>query len=73
MTKDILRKDKFGFRRRGTTDATRMLRTMSEQTLDIDKEICSCFTNWQEVFHCVNWTKLMQMCCYRGQKIRLLI
>ena len=31
MTKDILRKDQFGFRRRiGTTDATRMLRTMSE-------------------------------------------
>jgi hypothetical protein len=29
MTKDKLRKDQFGFRRRrGTTDATRMLRTV---------------------------------------------
>jgi hypothetical protein len=31
MTKDILRKDQFGFRRRrGTTDATAMLRTIAE-------------------------------------------
>jgi hypothetical protein len=31
MTKDILSKDQFGFgRRRGTTDATGMLKTMSE-------------------------------------------
>jgi hypothetical protein len=53
--------DQFGFRRgKGTTEAIRILRIISEQTLDID-ELCACFTDWKKVFDRVNWTKLMQI------------
>jgi hypothetical protein len=38
-----------------------ILRIMSEQTLDIDEELCVCFIDWQKAFECVNWTKLMQI------------
>jgi hypothetical protein len=36
-----------------------MPRIMSERTLEI--ELCVCFTDWQEGFDRVNWTKLMQI------------
>jgi hypothetical protein len=36
-----------------------VLRILSEQTLDIDEEMCACFIDWQMAFDCVNWTKLM--------------
>ena len=36
-----------------------MPRIISEQTLDMDKELCVCFIDWQKAFDCVNWTKLM--------------
>jgi hypothetical protein len=37
----------FGFRRsKGTRDATGMLRIISEQTLEIDEEMCLCFMDW---------------------------
>jgi hypothetical protein len=29
--------------------------------VDIDKEICACFTGWQKAFDRVNWTELMQI------------
>jgi hypothetical protein len=54
--------DQFGFRRgEGTRDALRMLRIISERTLEIDAELCVCFIDWQKAFDRVNWTKLMQI------------
>jgi len=38
-----------------------MLRIISERTLEIDEELCVCFTDWQKAFDQVNWTKLMQI------------
>ena len=38
-----------------------MLRIISEQTLEIEEELCVCFTDWQKAFDRVNWTKLMQI------------
>jgi hypothetical protein len=41
---DVLGEDHFGFRREnGTRDAVGMLRIISEQTWDIDQELCVCF------------------------------
>jgi hypothetical protein len=54
-------RDHFGFKRKGTRDASGMLRIISEQTLDIDEELCACFIDWQKAFGHVNWTKLMQI------------
>jgi hypothetical protein len=55
-TEDVLGEDTFGFRRgKGTTDAIGMLRIISEQTLDIDEELCACFIDWQKAFDCFNW------------------
>jgi hypothetical protein len=59
---DILGNGQFGFRRgRGTRDAIGMLSIMSEQTLNIDEEVCACFIDWQKAFDRVSWTKLMQI------------
>jgi hypothetical protein len=30
-------------------------------SLEIDEELCVCFTDWQKAFDQVNWTKLMQI------------
>jgi hypothetical protein len=38
-----------------------MLRIISEQTVDIDEELCACFIDWQKAFDHVNWTKLKQI------------
>jgi len=35
-----------------------MLRIISEQTLEIDAELCVCFIDWQKAFDRVNWTKI---------------
>jgi hypothetical protein len=44
---DLLGEDPFGIRRgQGNRDAKGMLRIITEQTLDIDKEICACFIHW---------------------------
>jgi len=59
---DVLGEDHFGFRRgKGTTDAIGMMRIIAERTLEIDEELCICFTDWQKAFDCVKWTKLMQI------------
>jgi len=59
---DVLGEDQFGFRRgKGTRDAIGMLRIILDQTLEIDEELCVCFTDWQKAFDRVNWTKLMQI------------
>jgi hypothetical protein len=40
--------DQFGFRRgRGTEVEIGMPRIISEQTLDVDEELCACFIDWQ--------------------------
>jgi len=57
---DVLGEDQFGFRRgKGTRIAIGMLRIISEQTLEIDVELCVCFINWQKAFDRVIWTKLI--------------
>jgi hypothetical protein len=59
---EVLGEDQFGFRRgKGIRDAIGMLRIISEQSLDIDKELCVRFVDWQKAFDRVNWTKLMQI------------
>jgi hypothetical protein len=61
-TENALGDDQFGFRRgKGTRDALGILRIISEQTLDIDEELCAFFIDWQKAFDHVNWTKLMQI------------
>jgi hypothetical protein len=46
------------FRRgKGTRDAIGMLRIISEQTLDIDEELCACFIDWQKTFDCKTGSK----------------
>jgi hypothetical protein len=35
---------------KGTRDEIGMLRIISEQTLEIDEELCVCFIDWQKVF-----------------------
>jgi hypothetical protein len=58
---DVLGEDQLGFRRgKGTRDAIRMLRIISEQTLDMDHKLCTCFTDWKASDH-VNRTILMQI------------
>jgi len=43
---DVLREDRFGFRRgRKTRDAIGMLRIISERTLNTDEELCVWFTD----------------------------
>jgi len=52
--------DQFGFiRGKGTRDVIGMLRIISERTLEIDEDLCVCFTDWKQAFDRVNWTKLM--------------
>jgi hypothetical protein len=59
-TEDVLGEDQFGFRRgKGIRDAIGMVRIISERTLEIDKELCLCFIDWQKAFGRDNCTKLM--------------
>jgi len=37
-------------RGKGTRDAIGILRIISERTLEIDEELCVCFTDWQKKF-----------------------
>jgi hypothetical protein len=54
----ILVQDKFGFRReRGITDKVVMQRKMSEQSLDVEEEGCTCFIHCLKAFDGVNWAK----------------
>jgi hypothetical protein len=38
-----------------------MLIITSEQTSNIDKELCACFIDWQKAVYCLNWAKLKQI------------
>jgi hypothetical protein len=56
---DVLN-DQFGFRRRkGTREAIWVLRIISQQTVEIDKELRACFIDWQKGFDCGKYTTLM--------------
>jgi hypothetical protein len=58
----VLGEDQFGFGRgKGTRDAIGMLRIISEQTLDVDEELCASFIDWQKAFDLVKWIKLMRI------------
>jgi len=57
---DVFGEDQMGIRK-GTMDATGMLETIPEQTLDKDEELSSCCITWKQEFHHVNWTKLVQI------------
>jgi len=51
----VLEEDQFGFRRgKVTRDAIRMLRIMSERTMEIDAQLYVCFIDWQKAFYRVN-------------------
>jgi len=59
-------------------DAIGMLRIISEGTLEIDKELCVSFIDWQKAFDQVNWAKLMQIlkgtgidCCERRLSVKV--
>jgi hypothetical protein len=48
----------FGFRRgEETRDVIRTVRIISERTLELDEELCACFTDWQKKFDRVKWAK----------------
>jgi hypothetical protein len=57
---DVLGEDQLTFRK-GTRDAIKMLRIISERILDVGEEICICFIDWQKAFDRVKWTKLMDI------------
>lgn len=62
MIENVVGAYQFGFRRiKRIRDAVAMVRTISEQTLDIEEELCACYIDWQKVFVRVNWTKEMQI------------
>jgi len=43
---DVLGEDQFGLRRgKGTSDVIGMMRIIAERTLEIDEELCICFTD----------------------------
>jgi hypothetical protein len=70
----VLGEDQFGCGR-GTKNAAGMLRIISERTLEIDKELCACFIDWQKEFGRVKWVKLMQIqkkTCIDWRKTRLI-
>jgi hypothetical protein len=46
---------------KGTRNASWMLIIISEQTLDIDEELCAGIIDWQKAFDCIKWIKLMQI------------
>jgi hypothetical protein len=59
---DVLGEDQFGIRKgKGTRDAIRMLRIISERDLDTGEEICVCFIDWQKAFDHAKWIKLMEI------------
>ena len=59
---DLFGEDQYGFRSgKGTRGAIGMMKIIAERTLEIDEELCVCFTDWQKTFDCVDRTKLMQI------------
>jgi hypothetical protein len=42
-------------------DESGMLTIISERNFEVDENLCACFIEWQNVFHRVNWPKLMQI------------
>lgn len=42
--------------RKGTRVAFGLLGIISEQTLDLNEELCACFIDWPKAFDHVDWT-----------------
>ena len=57
---DVFGEDRFGFRK-GKGIRMQLGCWEYQQTLDMDKEMCACFIDWQKACDGVNWTKLMQI------------
>src|SRR6218665_2301318 len=84
-----LGEDQFGFRKgRGTKDAIGVLRIMTERSLENNREVYTCFVNYEKAFNRVAWKKLINILrrmgvdwrdrrlignLYMGQKIRVII
>jgi len=84
-----LGEDQFGFRKgRGTRDAIGVLRMMTERSLENNREVYTCFVNYEKAFNRVAWKKLINILrrmgvdwrdrrlignLYMGQKIRVTI
>jgi hypothetical protein len=47
---DVSKEDPFGFRRGKYIRAAIVLLKISDRTLDINKELCGCFIDWQREF-----------------------
>jgi hypothetical protein len=65
-TEDAFGEDPFGFRK-GTRDATGMLRIISERTLVIGEEICICFIDPAVLTlqkYSENWTEFARESCF---------
>jgi hypothetical protein len=57
---DVLAEDQLQLRRgKGSRNAIRTLRIISEQTLEMYEELCACSMDWQKELSRVKWTKLM--------------
>ena len=60
--KDVMGEIHFGFRREnGTGDAVGLLRIISEQTWDVDQELCVCFLDMQKACDHVHGTEWIQI------------
>ena len=54
----VLGEIQYGSRRgKGTRDAIGRLKIISERTVEIEEDLCVCFTDWQKAFDRVNWTE----------------
>ena len=57
----------FGFRKNcGTWDATGVMRQIIERRLEIGKDVCVCFVDFEKVFDRVNWELLLKVLKKRG-------
>ena len=63
----FLSPSQFGFRKNcGTRDATGVMRQIIERRLEIGKDVCVCFVDFEKVLDCVNWELLLKALKKRG-------
>ena len=57
----LISQTQFGFRKGcGTREATGVLRTLCERSLEHDKDVFICFVDFEKEFDCVDWVKMIQ-------------
>ena len=57
-----LEEDQFGFRKgRGTRDAIGCMRMLTERVLELNREICVCFIDYEKAFDMVRWDILLDL------------